>query len=92
MIARTAFASEVAKVEAWRLISKGADVNTTDKNGSAPLHQAAGFGRADMVALLLQKGARVNPRNRDNETPLYRAGGNAHKKVVEILRKHGGEY
>ena len=56
---------------------------------TAPLHDAAAFGRTRIVELLLDKGADVNVRNEGGETPLHYAARHGHTKVVEILLEHG---
>ena len=41
------------------LLDAGADVNATDKNSNTPLHYAAGYGRKDVVEVLMKSGASV---------------------------------
>jgi len=55
------------------LIAQGADLNWKDKDGSTPLHEAAGDGWIDVVRLLLEKGANVKATDATGQTPLHRA-------------------
>ena len=48
---------QLASAEA--LIAAGADPNRSTPSGMTPLEMAAGYGHADMVALLLRHGARA---------------------------------
>jgi uncharacterized protein len=60
------------------LLSKGADVNTVDKNGETAMHGAAYKSLPKMVALLAEKGAKVevwNRKNRHGWTPVLIAEG-----------------
>ena len=58
------------------LLSRGAEVNAKDNNGTTPIHMASRYASdeagLEMVRLLLDRGA--NPRARDNSgaTPLHR--------------------
>lgn len=48
-----------------RLLETGVDINLGDKSGrnSTPLHFAAGYGRQDVVSLLLDNNANVSERD-----------------------------
>jgi hypothetical protein len=52
------------------LIKAGANVKTTNGDGSTPLHSAAVFGRAKVVDVLLAHGADPNVRSQANQTAL----------------------
>lgn len=54
-------------------LAGAADVNARDGRGSTLLMQAAAFGSADAVKLLLDRGADVNARNPLGATALLRA-------------------
>jgi len=55
------------------LIEAGADPNTTDLNGDAPLHIAAARNRPDMIATLISAGAQIDIADAYNRSPLSRA-------------------
>jgi len=72
------------------LIAKGADVNAVDtESGSTPLHHAAGWGRKEVVELLLTKKADPNRRNKAGQTPLDLAISNNQTEVIQILKPAG---
>ena len=50
---------ECKLAEATKLIDQGADVNTKDDSGWAPLHLAAEEGQIETVKYLVEKGADV---------------------------------
>jgi ankyrin repeat protein len=54
------------------------------------LHIAAGFGRKDVVELLLANKADVNARDTNNLTPMQWAAPSGHKDVADLPRQHGG--
>ncbi|MGY8713552.1 MAG: ankyrin repeat domain-containing protein, partial [Verrucomicrobiia bacterium] len=76
---------EIAKF----LIDKGANVNARDLIENTPLHDAAGAGHREIVALLNSKGADLNARNKDGETPIDLAA-EWQQETVDLLRKLGG--
>ena len=56
------------------LLSQGADVHATDKNGVTALHHAVRFRSPVAVETLIERGANVNQRcRRSGSTPLHRA-------------------
>ncbi len=57
---------EVARV----LVLGGADLNKLSRQGRTPLHTAAAWCNADIVALLLEAGARTDIKNSDNELAI----------------------
>ncbi|MGQ9730445.1 MAG: ankyrin repeat domain-containing protein [Candidatus Zipacnadales bacterium] len=57
------------------------DVRSHD--GTAPLHLAACFGRAQLVGLLVEHGAAVNARTDSGLTPLHLAAALGHLSTVE---------
>ena len=65
------------------LIHAGANIHTTDKDGSTPLHLACRSGKCATVALLLEKGAPCSTTNNAGLSPLYYAL--SHSNNIERL-------
>ena len=64
----------------------GRDVNAMEEgNQRTALHYAAGYGRADVVKLLVDAGASVTLRNLDGKSPLDVAKLNDQEDVVQAL-------
>lgn len=55
------------------LVSKGADVNATDKSGRTPLWFAATQSNSGFITLLTQHGAKINAQGPAGQTPLIQA-------------------
>ena len=53
------------------LIESGADVNSIDRGGLIPLHNAASYGHIEIAQLLLDAGSQVNANDRWQFTPLH---------------------
>jgi ankyrin repeat protein len=70
------------------LLASGADVNA-GAGMNTPLHGAAGFGQAQMVAWLLEHGAEVNALNYSDKTPLALALEAGREDIANLLRRHG---
>ncbi len=70
------------------LLEHGADVNAGEA-ANTPLHGAAGFGKAGMVAWLLEHGSNLNPHDYEGKTPLACALANKHTQAASILRERG---
>lgn len=67
-----------------KLLKNGADINTSDKEGSlTPIAVAAGNGDSELVNFLLQKGANPHGNQAIPNLPLYLAISNNHPKVVK---------
>ena len=72
------------------LIKNGAEINSQDKFGNTPLHNATSFVEEndDVISLLLDKGADVNAENYKKWTPLRRVCLRGHQKIAKILLKN----
>ena len=70
------------------LISKGADLNVRDNDGSSPLHNATDY--KEIVELLIAKGADVNAKNKGDSTVLDYVD-TAETEIADLLRKHGAK-
>jgi ankyrin repeat protein len=75
-------------------IEKGADVNSRNNSGFAPLHAAnSTYGQdLDLIQRLVAKGADVNARGSRDETPLYWAAQRGNIQVVKFLIDHGADF
>jgi len=71
------------------LIASGANVNTPNICGEAPLYSAAWRGHKKAVEVLLASKANVNAKDSNGDTPLAIASRKNHKDVVDLLRQHG---
>lgn len=47
------------------------DINSPDKSGSTPLHNAIADGNLKIIQLLVNSGANINARDKKGHTPLY---------------------
>jgi len=85
-------AAKKGNTEAVSLLLKlGADINTTDKRGNTPLHNAAEKGDLELVKLLSkQPGVDLNKANRLLRTPLHNAAAKGHAEVVSHMLSMGG--
>jgi len=57
-----------------RLITQGANIDATDKEGSTALICAARNGRTGVVRILIDKGVNVNAANKHGHTALNLCG------------------
>jgi len=73
---------DVAKV----LIACGAGIDTRDKYGQLPLHDASLWGQRDVAQLLISNGANVNARDRYGQNPLHLA---STLEIAVLLVKKG---
>jgi ankyrin repeat protein len=74
-----------------KLVSDGADVNTTDSSGRTALVEAAWGGHNDIVKYLIEKGANVNTGDSVGYTALMRASEEGHDAVVNTLVQKGAD-
>jgi len=71
--------------------SNGAKIETTDaETGSTALHLAAGWGRVDVVKLLLEHGADKTAKNKHGRTALELAKEAGFEEVVKALEAPPG--
>eukprot|EP01112_Ceratiomyxa_fruticulosa_P008045 TRINITY_DN2086_c0_g2_i1.p1 TRINITY_DN2086_c0_g2~~TRINITY_DN2086_c0_g2_i1.p1 ORF type:complete len:604 (-),score=99.20 TRINITY_DN2086_c0_g2_i1:63-1874(-) len=73
------------------LISKGARIESTDKDGSTPLFFAAKQGDLEMLTFLLENGANPNCINKHKKTPLVFAALNKQISVTKKLIQAGAD-
>ncbi len=67
------------------LLESGTDINATNSDGCTALMYAIGFGRDEIVELMLKAGAIVNKGD------LTRAAAGNHVKIADLLLQHGAE-
>lgn len=68
-----------------KLIDKGADLNTRDGDGKAPLHLAVENDQIMTELLLINLGADVNARDSRGWTPLHLAAFSNSTKAAKLL-------
>ena len=79
------------------LIKEILDINQKDKDGNTALTEAAAYGHAEYVKILLEHGAKIDEKNNNNNrnnggnTALIEAAARGHVKCVEILLKKGAD-
>jgi len=71
------------------LLAKGISPNQHDDRSNTLLMQAAVYGHADALKLLMDKGADVNATNNAGATALMRAAGDTEK--IRLLVEHGAK-
>lgn len=74
---------DCSKIEA--LVQAGADVNSTEENGWAPLHYVARNNCLPCTKLLLEYKADCNKRTKSGKSAAYIVAGNGHLPVLECL-------
>ncbi|HQO09253.1 MAG TPA: ankyrin repeat domain-containing protein [Clostridiales bacterium] len=73
------------------LLSKGADIDTKDKEGSNPLQNAAARGHFEIVKLLVEKGSNVNYKDDNGVTPLHFGCMSGNLDIVKYLVEKGAD-
>jgi len=71
------------------LITKGADIESTNKKGKTPLIIAAQFNALDAAKVLVEAGANLNVQHNNGGTPLFFAAKNDSVKVAQLLLANG---
>ena len=62
------------------------DVNKKDATGNAPIHQAAQYGQAEVLKILLAfDGIDINVETRSGRTPLHIAASKGYLEIVQLL-------
>ena len=79
-----------------RAVDGGADPDSYNLSGFAPLHSAARSGNVDIAQLLVENGANVNipadkDKGRNEDTPLHVATFNGHVDMVNFLLRSGAD-
>ena len=64
-------------------------MSVENKEGSTPLHDAAGQGHKEVVELLIGAGASLSVENKEGSTPLHVAAREDHKDVLKLLLSEG---
>uniref|UniRef100_H9GCQ0 Ankyrin repeat domain 27 n=1 Tax=Anolis carolinensis TaxID=28377 RepID=H9GCQ0_ANOCA len=75
----------LAQKKFFRSPTNGLGVDVTNQDAQTPLHVAALYGHADLVALLLKRGADVGAKDASHAVPLHLACQNGHLEVVKAL-------
>ncbi len=74
------------------LLSRGANVNSLDRDNETPLHYAAEFNHPEAVLYLIKHGANINARSYiENKTPLEVAVSYQNVEAARILLERGAE-
>ena len=84
-----AASNDIKKVKL--LVSAGADVNGSIRNGDHPLYRAALWGNLEVVEFLLSKNAKVRVKRYDGQSPSDLAIRRGHFEVVKRLLDAGAE-
>jgi uncharacterized protein len=85
----TALHAAVARRDAeivGMLLGRGADPNSLQQKGFAPLHGAASNGDENIARLLVEHGARLETRTDDGKTPCDLATEGGHQQVADWLK------
>lgn len=84
-----AFSGDLRSIQ--RLIAKGADINSADRDGWTPLVWAQLGDQPEAVKLLIEKGAAINAKDKAGNTVLAHAAMAGRVEIVEVLLAQGAE-
>ncbi len=74
------------------LIDNGANINTLDPHGWAPIHDAARRNQTRIVKMLIEKGADVNLKSKSGDSPLHMATEPPHSsEMIKMLIENGAK-
>ncbi|KAJ5769523.1 hypothetical protein N7520_004082 [Penicillium odoratum] len=73
------------------LIAAGADINSADISGRAPIHLASLRGLAGVVEALIRNRADYDRADSDGKTPIHLASAAGFEAIVRILIKTGAD-
>jgi ankyrin repeat protein len=73
------------------LLSKGADINSTNPTLSTPLHVAITNKQDAAAKLLIEKGADLNKKDSRGNTPLHAVVYSNQKEIAELLINKGAD-
>lgn len=74
---------------ATKLIDGGLNPNSQNAHNESLLHQAAEYGRIDLVKYLIDKGAHVDAKGSYEQTPFWEAILHGHQDVAQLLLDRG---
>lgn len=80
---------KLAAAIAELLITRGAQINSKNKNGHAPLHLAIWHGHTETANNLIARGADLSAVDKNGWTPLHMAARFNNKEVMNALIKKG---
>jgi ankyrin repeat protein len=72
-------------------LTRTADINTPEPDGTTPLHWAVRGNDLEIVRLLLKAGANAKTANRYGVTPIALAAANGNAEIIEALVKAGAD-
>jgi ankyrin repeat protein len=73
------------------LVKHGAEVNSPNRNGKPPLHQAVSNEQMDIVRILLAHGADPNQRDDVGWPPLHWAASRHNLPMIDLLVDAGAD-
>jgi ankyrin repeat protein len=82
--------NQLALVE--EALKKGANVNTTDKNGKSLLLIATQDNAVEMAKLLVSYKANVNQQDQRQDSPFLYAGAAGHTALVQLYLSNGARF